>query len=360
MKIRFRRRPVQQADPAGDADRQALAYAKKGILLAIVAGVIFSGDGLLVKSSASHAPYNDPSLWLMVPLVCAGLHDFCAACLTTLATWRTGRMPELRRSFASKPGRFVIAGALLGSLLGMGGYMTALQLAGPAYVLPITTLYPAVAAILAVFTLKENITRRAWAGLALCVLGAGAIGYAPPEGQQGTLFYWGLAFAALAAVGWGAEGVCATSGMDFVEPPVALNMYFIVSAALYMGLLIPAASLTVYANAGGLAVPASLVCSKGALPVALAGCLGAVSYSCWYRSMNMTGVSRSMALNISYALWGIVLSALFTKVSITPGLIAGAVVIFAGMCLVIGNPRDMLNLRKVDQHRREKGADRGV
>ena len=58
----------------------------------------------------------------------------------------------------------------------------ALSMAGPAYVLPITSLYPAIAALLALVFLKEHVSLRAWGVLALCVIGAIAIGYTPPEG----------------------------------------------------------------------------------------------------------------------------------------------------------------------------------
>ena len=83
-------------------------------------------------------------------------------------------------------------------------------------------------------------------------MGAGAISYGPPEGQPGNLFYWGLAFAALAAVGWGAEGVLATSGMDFIEPAVALNVYYTISAILYVLSIIPLVSVIVFANSAAL------------------------------------------------------------------------------------------------------------
>lgn len=328
-------------------ERQALAYARRGVALAALSGLIFSADGLFVKSAGAYPPFDDPSLWLLVPLVCAGLHDLCAGLITTCANWRSGRLPELRRSLASRPGRHVIAGAGIGAVLGMGGYMTALQMSGPAYVLPITTMYPAVAAVLAVFILKENIPPRGWVGLFFCVLGAGAVGYAPPAGETGSLFYWGLFFAGLAAVGWGAEGVLATSGMDFIEPVIALNIYYLISSCIYVLILIPLVSLGFYAERGGLLLPLEFAGSRGALFLLLAGFLGATSYKCWYMAMNMTGVSRAMAVNISYALWGILLSSLFTEVRITPTLVAGALIIFAGMFLVIGNPRDMLNLRKI-------------
>ena len=333
-------------DPTSIQDRKSLRYAKKGILLAMLSGLIFSVDGLLIKNAAGHHPFNQPGLMLLIPLVCAGVHDMSAALVTTFINWRSGRLPELWFSLVSKPGRSVIFGALIGALCGMGGYMAALQLAGAAYVLPITSLYPAVAAVLAVFVLKERISSRAWLGLTLCIMGAAAIGYSSPGGETGNLFYLGLAFAVLAAIGWGTEGVCATSGMDFIEPVVALNIYYCVSTLLYVGVLIPVAAWIVLPGKEILPVLGDFALSRGTLFIACAGFFGSCSYRCWYTAMNMTGVSRAMALNISYALWGIVLSSIFTDVDITRGLVVGAGIIFSGMLLVIGNPKDMINLRE--------------
>ena len=327
-------------------ERKALRYAKKGIFLALLSGLIFSADGLLIKSSSAHYPFNRPGLLLFIPLFCAGMHDLCAGLVTTFVNWRTGRLRELQRSLFSKPGRSVILGAFVGSLCGMGGYMAALQFADAAYVLPITSLYPGMAAILARFVLKERISPRVWLGLALCVSGAAAIGCGSPAGQAGNLFYLGLGFAALAAAGWSIEAVCAASGMDFIEPLVALNIYYCVSAFLYVGILIPLAAWVELPEAETLALLRDFVSSRGTLAIACAGIFGTCSYSCWFSAINMTGVTRAMALNISYALWGIVLSFFFADADMTRGLIAGAGIIFAGMVLVIGNPRDMLNLRE--------------
>ena len=324
------------------------AQALKGVFLSLAAGMIFSADGLLIKQTEAYAPFNLPAAALLAGLLCAGVHDFSAAVVTTIINYRSGLLPEVWRSLRSKHGRAVIGGALFGSILGMGGYIAALRLAGPAYVLPITTLYPAVASVLAVRILKERIRPLAWVGLALCIVGAVVVGWNPPAAQTGGLFYLGLGCAALAAVGWGAEGVLATYGMDFVEPPAALNIYYLVSSVLYLIIFIPTACLLFPAEQAGFALLTEFAASKGLGFIALAGGLGAIAYRCWYISMTLTGVSRAMALNITYALWGILLSALFTDVEITQTLVVGAVTIFAGMFLVIGNPKDMFTLRQGD------------
>lgn len=339
--------PAKTASLQGAQERRAIAYAQRGIALALLSGLLFALDGMFAGQAMKHQPFSGSGPLLLVPLFCAGVHDFCALLLISSMNYGRGRLAEVGRSLLSKPGRFVIAGAVFGSLLGMGGYMTALQLAGPAYVLPITSLYPALAAVLAVIFLKERIPPRTWIGLLVCVTGAIIVAYTPPEGDNGQLFYLGLAFAALAALGWAAEGVCATSGMDFIEPEVALNVYYLVSALLYL-IIVPLAvwKLLPAGRFDGLAV--SLFHSPGIMLVAASGLAGALAYCTWYMAMSMTGVSRAMALNISYALWGIVLSFFFTETHITKTLVLGALVMFGGMFLVVGNPGEMLDLRKSD------------
>ncbi len=73
---------------------------------------------------------------------------------------------------------------------------------------------------------------------------------------------------------------------------------------------------------------------------------GAVTYLYWYLSMNMTGVSRAMALNITYSC-GNSVQRYFTEVEITSSLLFGAAVITIGMVMVVGNPKEMINLRNV-------------
>lgn len=327
-----------------------LAYVHKGLFLAALTGVIFCWDGIVLKEGLVAEPFNAPALWLLAPLFAAGFHDFAAAVMSVIINCMQGKSRELWRTLCSKPGRLCILGAGFGAPLGMGGYLMSLSLAGPAYTLPITTLYPAMAAILARIFLKERISFRGACGLVLCVIGAFTIGWTPPPGGgSGLAFYAGIAFAFLAAFGWAAEGVCVTSGMDFVEPGVALNVYQIVSTLLYFVIIIPIAYASLVLRGAGIQAPAELagafLSSPALLFFALAGVIGCISYRCWYAGMNITGVSRAMALNVTYALWGVLFSTLFGDVDITANLVLGALGIFAGIILVVGNPREMINLR---------------
>jgi len=346
---------LTQERPAevGQQDK-ALAFAKVGIVLGLLSGFFWAWDGLLVEFAQGCRPFNIEStgiLFMVIAALCAGLHDFFAAIFVSFYNHKAGKLVEVGRSVASKPGRSIILGSLVGASCGMGGYMAALQLAPSAYVMPITALYPGVAVILAVFFLKESIKPLAWFGIAVCILGAAVIGYSPSDtgGNISPMFTLGIAFAVIATIGWGTEGVCVTSGMDFIDPVVALNIRYIISSVFYFCFLTGCFLFVDFpAGTSAALILGELVTSKGLAFMVCAGTVGGITYITWYRAMNMTGVSRAMALNISYALWAIILSALFTEIEITIALIGGAACIFVGSLLVIGNPKDMINLRNVD------------
>lgn len=315
-------------------------FARTGILIALFSGMTWGLDGVVLGTALTMAPFADPKLWLFAPLAAAAMHDATSAFVVTAVNFYTGKSREIFRSLWSKPGKFVCLGALMGGPIGMGGYLLALKFSGPAFVLPITTLYPAIASLLAVVVLKERISKLAWAGLAMCITGAIIIGYTPPSGEAGDFFYYGIAFAFIAAIGWGSEGVCSTYGMDLLDPSIALNIRQLVSAATYLLVILPIT--------GGYVIMTEAAWSVSGDLIILAGVLGAASYLTWYRAMNMTGVSRAMGINVTYALWGIIFSSIFMDTELTANLVIGAIIITAGMIMVVGNPKDIMNLRDVN------------
>jgi len=318
--------------------KRDMDFAKLGLIWALMSGMLWGLNGVILDQGLRRGPFEGSALWLLAPLTAAAMHDTLAAFWCLAFNGFTGRIREIGRSLFTRPGLMICMGALFGGPLGMGGYIVGLKLAGPAYVLPITSLYPAVASALAMVFLKERIGLRSWMGLACCVAGAIIVGYSPPQAGPGGDFTLGIGMALLATIGWGTEGVFCTSGMDLLDPSVALNIRQMVSSTVYLAVLLPLL--------GGWFVLGDALATPSALIILLAAGLGAASYMLWYRAMNMAGVSRAMAINVTYALWGILFSALFTDTPITPSLTVGAVVITVGMILVVGNIKDMTNLRK--------------
>lgn len=316
-----------------------LSYAKKGLLTALASGVLWGLDGVLLGLALAMAPFTAGATIYTAPLVGAALHDGFAGFYLLIYNVATGRWRELLRTLRTRPGMMVCLAAVFGGPLAMGGYLLGIQFAGPAYAMGISALYPVVGAILAQIFLKEKITRRVWLGIAACVIGAIVIGYVPPEGDSHPYFYLGLGLALFAALGWGIEGVLSTFGMEMVDSDVAINLREATSCVVSLVAILPLiGGLVMFGEA--LLTPASL----GVL--AIAALVGAVSYLFWYRAFSMCGVSRTMSLNITYSLWGIVFSYFFTDIAITPNLVVGALIITLGSILVVANPKEIVNLRE--------------
>ena len=313
-----------------------LSHAKRGIGWGILSGALWGLDGVILGIAGAMAPFTGGASLLAAPLASACLHDGFAGFWLFLYNLFTGRWREYMRVLRTKPGRFVLLGALFGGPIGMSGYLLGINLAGASYALAITAMYPAVGAIVAFFVLKEKIQPRVWVGIALCIIGAITVSYVPPEGNF-PYFYLGLALSLLACIGWGTEGVFSAYGMDMVDPPIAIGIREATSFVVYFVAVLPLVA--------GLVIFFQAFAAVAVIYVALAGLAGGLSYLAWYRTINMTGVARGMAFNITYALWGVFFGWLLTDLQITPTLIVGALIIFIGTVLVTANPKELLKLR---------------
>lgn len=290
-----------------------------------------------MEQGLNHVPFTNPYLWLLAVLTAAAIHDTMAALFSIFYIIHCGKLREIGRSLASRPGRWICVAGFLGGPIGMAGYTLGIKFIGPAYVMPLTALFPALATILAIIFLKERVSFRAMIGLISCIAGAIIISYHHPDAISSTNFKIGLIMALIAVLGWGAEGVLSTKGMDLLDPSVAFTIRELLSATIYIIVVLPIF--------GGYSVLYQSLHSFYTLIIAIAALIGCMSYIFWYSSMNIIGVSRAMSLNVTYSLWGIIFSMLFTNVEINFNLILGAVTILLGLFFVVGNPKDLLTIR---------------
>lgn len=336
-----------------------LNYAKKGLGWGVFSGATWGLSGtILYYVALAMAPFWNESygLWMIIlgSLVGAAMHDGFAGLWLALINLFTGRWKEYGRTLRTKPGMMVCLAALFGGPLGMAGYLIGINLATPTYALAISATYPALGAILGVFILKEKIQPRVWVGIIACTIGAFIVGYLPPEGgiEAYPHFYLGIALSFLPAIGWAIEGVISTYGMDMVDPDIAIGIRETFSFVVFMILIV-----TVVGVVGGAGLTAgwsifaqALAAGKPAFWVAVAGLAGGLSYLAWYRALNMTGVGRAMAFNVTYALWSIPFGWMLamlqgTQYTVTNLGIIGALIITTGTILVVANPKELLKLR---------------
>ncbi|SDE65697.1 DMT family transporter [Sporomusa acidovorans] len=316
--------------------KNELSHAKTGLLWGIISGATWGLDGVVLGLALAMAPFTGGTSLYAAPLAGAALHDGFAGFYLFFFNLFTGRWKEYLRTLRTKPGMIVCLGALFGGPIGMSGYLLGINMAGASYALSITAMYPAIGAILAFFVLKEKIQPRVWLGIVLCIAGAIIVSYVPPEGDFPN-FYFGLALALLATIGWGSEGVLSAFGMDMVDPAIAIGIREAVSFVIYFIAVLPLAA--------GMIIFWDAFLEQAIWYIALAGLLGGVSYLAWYRAINMTGVARAMAFNISYALWAVFFGWLLTDLTITPTLLGGAAIITVGTILVTANPKELVKLR---------------
>ena len=75
--------------------------------------------------------------------------------------------------------------------------------------------------------------------------------------------------------------------------------------------------------------------SNVSLLILIAGAIGGYSYATWYRAIRKIGVAKAMTLNITYAMWGILLAWMIQQASASPSAVAGCIVVVAGAGLTI-------------------------
>ncbi|MDR3038077.1 MAG: DMT family transporter [Candidatus Adiutrix sp.] len=339
-------------------DAKQLKHAKKGIFAGFMSGMTWGASGTVIGLAQGYAPFSTQAspedtnllIGLLVASGIAGafLHDFFATVWVAVNNIKNGKFKEYGRTLRTKPGKMVCLGAILGGPIGMSGYVLGITFVNAAYALPITASYPALAAVLATIIFKERNPLRVWIGVALCILGSFLVYYAPAEGDRGLIYSAGMLLSTLACIGWATEGLLSTYGMDMLDPDIALGIREGVSALAYLLFVIPAVTWYIGNHFGPTPVwdlVAQTFVNSSFTLYAMAGFFGGFSYVYWYRALNMTGVARAMALNVTYALWGVIFGGLLAGLDITAYLAIGAASIFVGAILVSANPRELFNLR---------------
>lgn len=322
-----------------------IKYAKKGVSIGAIAGMLWGLGGIIISMAFLKEPFNSfskLSLYI-VPLVGACLTDLISGVSTFFINMNRGKVKEYIRVIRTKPGKFIMLASVFGGPLAMSGYYAGMYLAGPFYAMAITAIYPAVGAILSRIFLKEKISKNAWIGIMLCIIGAIVVSYVAPTIDAYPHFGLGILFCILCTIGWGLEGVICAYGMDLVDPDLAIGIRWITSFTIYFLLVLPfvagigVAGYQLFAQS--LTSPVIFLLIAGAV-------VNAISYFWYYNSINMSGVSRALALMITYALWGVIFGWIFNgSANITINVVIGAIVIVAGALLVAGKPSDLLKIR---------------
>ncbi len=323
------------------ADEPTVAVPRHGVGygLGLVSGGLWGLDGVILGVALSMAPFTDGASLYVAPLAAAMLHDTLSATYVNVYNLLRRRLGILVATLRTRGGLTICVAAVLGGPIAMSGYVWGISFAGAAYAMAITTTFPAVGALLATLFLHERVSVRGGLGIALSIAGAMVVGYAPPVDAP-PRFYLGLALSALATVGWGAEIVLVAASMRralSIDPAIANGIRQLASAAVYACVVLPIV--------GGWGIVSTAVGLRSAAVVAVAALSGSLSYLAYYGAARRIGVSRATPLNITYALWGVVLGVSLVGLAPTPGLIIGAILTVIGAITVVTAPRALSRQR---------------
>jgi drug/metabolite transporter (DMT)-like permease len=291
----------------------------------LVSGATWGLAALLLARPAVLMSGNPP---LAVSIAIAAIHDFAAMLLLLVRAVITGTCRHVFDLIVSRRALVIVACSVLGGPLFMGGYTTAVVLAGPSYALTATATYPVFGAIFARWLLHQKSNRIASLGVAAAVVGAGLTTFGASLSTRSTHILIGVAIAAVAAAGLALEGVVAARAMVVVDAEKVL-----LARELFATILLAAALAFLPA---GISTVRTAVLTPGVdAPIIAAGLVGGCSYLAWYRSIRKIGAARAMALNITYAMWGILFAWVFANETTGPLTIAGCVVVTVGAMLTI-------------------------
>ena len=315
---------------------------KQGLLLGITVGLAWGLDSVLMGKVGGSSIFSSFEL---SPLVSAFFHDgFCFMWIALVLLFSKQLKPVFGL-LKTKKGRAAGLAALVGAPIGMSAYLLGIKYATAPYASSISVIYPGIGAILSYFILKEKLSLRAIIGIGVSLLGSFMLGF-NPSGNVPDTFFMGIGFASIAVLGWALEGVIIGFAMKHIKgeddvqptPQQFLCLRYLVSMLSY--------GLVVLPIIGGYGVAADVVTSGTVVAYAGIAILGATTYLCWYKAVDLIGAAMGTALNSTAALWSIVFSAILFGDKITPSLGFWGFVIVSGVFIFAIDPKSMKKKKK--------------
>ena len=336
----------------------------------ILAGFTWAIETIILGIALAMSPFcTTAQAIFLAPFVSTFLHDFCSAIFATIYNAVRGNAKNVWKAlFKTKTGKWVSIAAVIGGPIGMTGYVMAVNYMGASIgaaagmaiaflgVLWMTlgggaardlkaigvgavasAIFPAIGTVLARIFLKEKMKWYQWIFLVLTLLGVYGLSYSPELSISN--FWLGLAGALMCAFGWGIEAVILAKCLK--DPEVtdeyALQIRQTTSALTYGIIILPLLK--------GWGFTLSLFSGSGMLlpTIAAAALFATASYLFYYRAISQIGASKSMALNVSYSAWAILITVVILRDTsvLTPLTILCAVVVLVCGILAAADFREL-------------------
>lgn len=281
----------------------------------IIAGLTWGLDTVILNLVFLKGPLSAAEAATLALFVSTFLHDVFSSLWMLLYMGIKKQYKNVIRALKTKSGKFIILGAILGGPIGMSGYVGANFLLGPAYAAIISSLFPALGALLSYIFLKEKMKPLQICGLFASIAGVAAIGaFGQSSGEiEPKKLILGIVCGLICCFGWAIEAVILAYGLK--DPNItdeqALQIRQLTSAIFYGVIIFTVISIVKPGDISVWELTSKTFLDsidKSSLIIAVSALFGTASYIFYYKAITQIGAAKSMALNITYNAWVIVFS----------------------------------------------------
>ena len=315
------------------------------MIYGLLSGILWAMDTVLIGIILTSEYFTKTNkIVFLAPFISTFLHDMFSFLWMTLYMIINKKLYKFIKILKTKNGKIIMLASILGGPIGMTSYLLSINLIGSSYTAMVSSIYPAIGALFSHIFLKEKINKISIIGLLISISGIIILGYSKSNEETNSIL--GLIFAISCVISWALEAVICAYGMkdSDVSPEESLQIRQFVSAATYGLFIIPIIN--------GLRFTLEIMSTSVINYIFLISLIGTSSYVFYYKAINRIGITRAMALNISYAAWSVILEIALLGNKINIKSIISCVLIIIGSILTVG---DINEIRKIFLKTESKG-----
>ncbi|OPY19619.1 MAG: EamA-like transporter family protein [Methanomethylovorans sp. PtaU1.Bin093] len=250
----------------------------------------------------------------------------------------TGKFGDFPRTVSNiKISKWYAFAAVLGGPIAIYGTTLAIGYIGAAFAASAALLSSVIGAFVAKLWYGENITKRAWTGIAIMVVGGVFILNPPqtiaeitnPAAPDG--LWLGYLGAIASFIGWGIEGAIAGRVIDLTDSDTGLQTRFFSELAIWLVIIWPIYILLIGPNAVFTALSAAIGSPSFLIWTSIAVLTGNFSYVFMWKSYPLIGVGRGMSVSTLYVLFAIIALYVFMGIPTAWWVVLGALIAVVGI-----------------------------
>jgi drug/metabolite transporter (DMT)-like permease len=258
-----------------------------------------------------------------------------------------GKFADIPRTLRTyKISRWYALAAVFGGPVAIFGSTIAIGYIGGAFAASAALLTSVVGAFAAKVWYGENITRRAWMGIGMIIMGgifiwnpsqmiAEIMNPASPEGV-----WIGYLGGFLSAIGWGLEGAIAARVLDVTDADSGLVVRFISESMIWLILLIPVSMFIFGFDVMVTALLGTFTSLSFLIWMVIVALSLGVCYIALYKAYPLIGVGRGLSIGTLYVVFAILGLSIFMGVPIGWWIIVGSSIAIVGIFVMYWESSD--------------------